>query len=239
MYEERFYRSEFSKDWFSCAIAIKETDVLIKSQEQLDAAVVGTIVGKYRKEVEEYIKNFPEFKHALSPVNLKEPCSPIIRDMIEKSALVKVGPMASVAGAIAEYVGRDLLDFTPQVLVENGGDIFIRKEGKATLGLYAGQGSFINDFTITVGGESPLGVCSSSSSLGHSASLGRADLATVISESVVFADALATKLANMVQSESDIEDALTFSKKFSLVKGLLLIKRGKLGMWGDLKLSRR
>jgi len=240
MYEERFYRKDFSKDWYSYEANVKETDILVQSKAKLNREIIYDLINKYRGQIEDYIRNFPEFKSSLSSLELKEPAPSIIKDMIDKSYIAGVGPMASVAGAIAEYIGKDLLKFTSEIIVENGGDIFIKKEGDILLGMYAGEASLINNFSLSVKNkDSYLGICSSSSFLGHSLSLGRADLAAVISGSVIFADSMATCLANMVKDEEDIEKAIEFSRKFSLIKGVVIVKREKLGIWGQVKLLKK
>ncbi|MBN2120584.1 MAG: UPF0280 family protein [Candidatus Omnitrophica bacterium] len=240
MYEKRFYRSDFSKDWFSFEASIKETEVLVKSKKKIDLRIIKDLVKKYRQVIEDYIRDFPEFKNTLSAFKQKEEAPPIISEMIEKTAILDIGPMASVAGAIAQYAGQDLLKFSPELLVENGGDVFIKKKGDLLIGIYAGKDSFINEFSLLIKNlDSSLGICSSSSFLGHSLSLGSADLTTVISSSAVFADALATKLANMINNEEDLDKALGFSKNFALTKGVLIVKADKLGLWGDIELVRK
>lgn len=237
MYEERFYRKKFARDWFLYQAEVGETDILVKSIKPLNSQVILQTVKKYRSRVEDYIEKFPEFKNTLSCFSLQEPAPQIIREMVDKTVLLDIGPMASVAGAIAEFVGKELSNFSPQFIIENGGDIFIKKENDISLGIYAGEGNFINNFSISLNKPAIyLGVCTSSSFLGHSVSLGRADLVTAVSDSVIFADALATKIANMINNEEDIEKAIDFSKKFSLTKGILIVKNQKLGLWGNLKI---
>ena len=126
---------------------------------------------------------------------------------------------------------------SPELMVENGGDIFIKKQGNINLSLYAGKGSFVNGLTLLIENkDGEIGICSSSSLLGHSLSLGNADLATVISPSAVFADSLATKLANMVHREEDVGEAVEFAKSFSLTRGVLAVKGEKIGIWGNIQL---
>lgn len=240
MYQQRFYRKEFSKGWHTYEVSIKETDIFVESIDPLDKTKIYQSVEKYRKELEDYIEVNPEFQHRLSSFSLKSPSSSMIKEMVEKTSLLDVGPMASVAGAIAEYVGKGLSYFSSQLIVENGGDIFIKKRGSVLLGMYAGENSFINDYAISLENNSSyLGVCSSSSFLGHSLSLGNLDLACVVSNSVIFADALATKLANMVNDDEDIEKALEFSKKFDYTQAVLLVRKEKVGIWGQIKLVKK
>ena len=239
MYEERFYRKEFSKDWSSCQVQIQETDILVKSKDPLDQKLVESLAKGLRKDIEDYIKDFPEFKATLSSFTPQKSPPPIVSEMIEKTCPLDVGPMASVAGAIAEYMGKSLLKSTPELIVENGGDIFIKKNGPISLGLRGPQSSIINRLLLSVEDDSSLGICSSSSVLGHSLSLGRADLAMVISRSAIFADALATRLANMVLSEDDIDKALGFAAEFPLTKAVVVAKGERLGVWGEVELVKR
>ena len=240
MYQERFYQKDFSRQWNSYEVNVKETELFVQSKGILDTSIIQSTVQALRSDVEAYIERFPVFATGLSSFSLQEPAPRIVKEMIEKTSLVDVGPMASVAGAVAEYIGKELMSYSPEVMVENGGDIFIAKRGDVVLGLYAGQESVINDFLISVHNkEAFFGVCSSSSVLGHSLSLGRADLVTVISPSVIFADALATKLANMVIEEEDIDKALEFSRTFSYTKAVVIVRKERIGLWGDIELLRK
>ena len=101
----------------------------------------------------------------------------IVKAMAVAAQKASVGPMAAVAGAIAEFVGKDLLKFSEQVIVENGGDIFIRTDRKRTLGIYAGEDSpFTGKLAIEVDPcESGMGICTSSGTVSHSLSFGNAD----------------------------------------------------------------
>ena len=240
MYEERFYRKDFSKDWFSYEVHIKETDILVKSKARLVQERIVDLTAGYRQDIEKYIEAFPEFKTTLSSFKMQgNPCA-IVKEMIEKSSALDIGPMACVAGALAEYIGKDLLGLTDGLVVENGGDVFIKKQGRILLGIYAGPSSRINEFLLSIENTGPyLGICSSSSLLGHSLSLGRADMATVVSDSSIFADGLATKLANMVHDEDDIDEALAFARRFSLTKAVSLVKGQKIGVWGGVRLVKR
>ncbi|HEC70134.1 MAG TPA: UPF0280 family protein, partial [Candidatus Omnitrophica bacterium] len=231
MYEERFYRKDFAKDWFSYELTVEETDILVRSKNPLDRRFIYNSIKRYRQDIQDYINRFPEFKSSLSAFSLREPAPLIVKDMIEKTSFLDIGPMSAVAGAIAEYLGKALLKFSDELIVENGGDVFIKKKGEINLGLYAGEGNFINDLVLGLKNTSLyLGICSSSSFLGHSLSLGSADLVTVVSDSVVFSDALATKLANMVCKEDDVNSVIDYA--LTLVykpQGILIVKREKIG----------
>jgi hypothetical protein len=87
--------------------------------------------------------------------------------------------------------------------------------------------------------ESPnasTAVCTSSGTVGHSISFGKADAVCVLSPSCSLADAAATAVGNRVHQKSDIAPALELGKKIRRVNGIVIIKDDKIGMWGDLNI---
>ncbi|MCD4669944.1 MAG: UPF0280 family protein, partial [Actinomycetia bacterium] len=85
--------------------------------------------------------------------------------------------------------------------------------------------------------RTPCGICSSSGSMGHSLSLGSSDLVTVMSDSTILADAAATAVANSIKEQADIEKAMSRYKKNKEIKGLIIIKGDRIGIWGEMQLS--
>lgn len=233
MYEYRSYRQNLSHEWFSYEITVEETDLRIISESRLEEEFLYSKIRKYRKEIEGYIAANSDFKTTLSSFILKKPAPVIVEEMVYKTRLLNVGPMASVAGAIAEFLGKEIKDYSSQFVIENGGDICINKRGPINIGLYGGKDSVLNDFMLGIQGSDDLtGVCTSSGSLGHSLSLGASDLVTVISDSVIFADALATSVANKIYEESDVDKQIKTFKEHPSVKGGLIVKGEKIGFWG-------
>ncbi len=146
--------------------------------------------------------------------------------------------MAAVAGALAEAAGLFLLNHSPEVIVENGGDIFISVIEPVSVGIYAGNSPFAGKLALRVNpARGPLGICTSSGNVGPSLSFGKADAAVAVSPSTPLADAAATALGNMVKSPDDLEATLEFAKKIEGVTGALLIYRDKIAAWGDLELQ--
>jgi hypothetical protein len=208
----------------------------IQAQTDLTDKAIQSVL-TCRNSIETYINFNPEFATSFTPVNDAGFAPKIIRDMMEAAKLAGVGPMAAVAGAVAEYAGTSLLEFTPQILVENGGDLFIKSDSDTIFSIYAKN----TPFSMTTGiqvkkRDKPYGICTSSGTLGHSKSFGKADAATVLSESCPLADAVATALGNMVQTASDIRTAIDVGKAIPGIQGIVIIKGDKIGLWGDLKL---
>ncbi len=126
----------------------------------------------------------------------------IVKTMAEAAEKAGVGPMAAVAGAIAEYVGRELLPFSREVIVENGGDIFLKTQKTRSIGIYAGESSpFTGKLALRIEPkDTPLGICTSAGTVGHSLSFGKCDAAILVSPSASLADAAATAVGNLIQS---------------------------------------
>jgi len=82
----------------------------------------------------------------------------------------------------------------------------------------------------------PIGICTSSATVGHSVSLGRADAVCVLSDSAILADAAATAVGNRVQKDSDIKKALEFGLGIEGVLGVLIIMGDKLGVQGSIEI---
>jgi ApbE superfamily uncharacterized protein (UPF0280 family) len=145
--------------------------------------------------------------------------------------------MAAVAGAIAEAVGTDLLAYTPEVIVENGGDIFMKISRTRLIGVYAGEAPFTGKIALDISPEEmPLGVCTSSGTVGPSLSFGVADAVIVLSHSAALADAAATAIGNKVKTIDDIDVAIGQAQAIDGLDGVVIIKGDRMGMWGKVKL---
>ena len=236
MYQPRFYRS-WTKDkgLVSFNVIVKETDLYVRARRNLRGKTLKAI-SKYRAMLERYIERHPEFLAALEPVEVEEDAPQIVKAMATAAAGVGVGPMASVAGAIAESVGRDLLPFSPEVIVENGGDIFLKTRERRLIGIYAGDSPFTGKMALEIQPEeTPLGVCTSSGTVGHSLSFGKADACIVLSPSTLLADAAATAIGNLTVEANDITRGIDFAKGIEGIKGLVIIKGDRMGVWGEVK----
>jgi ApbE superfamily uncharacterized protein (UPF0280 family) len=144
--------------------------------------------------------------------------------------------MASVAGAVSEFVGSDLLDQTENLIIENGGDIFIRAKNKLTVAIYAGESTLSYKVNIIVKPEeTPLGICTSSATVGPSLSFGIADAVCVISRSATLADAAASAIGNRIKTKKDIKPALDYGMKIPGVKGIVIISGNDMGAIGEVE----
>ncbi len=237
VYDDRFYRSwSKSKDLVSFEITVKETDLFISADKDLSAQAESA-VKEIREDIERYIKLYPRFKTSLTPLPDDKKAPLVIRRMLKASSKAAVGPMAAVAGAIAEIAAKQLLDKTSQIIAENGGDIYILSKSTRTIGVFAGESPLSNKLGIEISAkDTPCGICTSSATVGPSLSFGRADAAVIYSRDCALADAAATAVGNIVKSKDDIKKGLNLAQDIKGVEGALIIIKDAFGAWGKIKI---
>ncbi|MBW2108140.1 MAG: UPF0280 family protein [Deltaproteobacteria bacterium] len=217
-------------------VAVKETDLLVSACKGL-ADETRNLILKHRMPLERYLQDHPQFLSSLMPLAIDRFAPPIVQTMIKAGRTAGVGPMASVAGALAEYVGMDLLEHSDEVIVENGGDVFIRSENVLTVAIFAGASRFSNKIGVRIhapGG--PIGVCTSSGTVGHSLSFGKADAVVVVSDSTPLADAAATAIGNLLHEREDMAGAIERAKQIAGVSGVVIVMGDELAVAGQVEL---
>ena len=235
--KERFYRSWASgRGLCGFTATVAETDLQIFA----DLAMPGeaeAAVRRVRRDIELYAVGHDGFLMSLKALEALPGAPNVVRQMCEAGSLYAVGPMAAVAGAVAEYVGRSLLERSTQVIVENGGDIFFKTDKPPVFGLYAGKrSSFTGRISFTPRGIVAGGVCTSSGTVGHSISFGRADAVAVLARTSALADAAATAIANTIRDAKDVQRAIDVEKERGIVDGGLIAIGDTLGAWGSLEI---
>jgi uncharacterized protein len=237
MYEERVYRRLSRPDDLLCyEVICRETDIFCCTSVDLRKIVQNRVLF-YRHQLESYGDGKPEFLKSLVPVATDSLAPGIVREMIAASTAVGVGPMACVAGALAEFLGRDINRLSDEYIIENGGDIYLRTRRVRRTGIYAKDSPYSQKIGIALPpNDNGYGVCTSSATVGPSLSLGKADAVCVVAQSALFADALATRLGNAVNSADDLSRALEDGQQFPDVIGILIILGKNLAVWGDIDL---
>ena len=238
-HNKRHYRSLVSKHRLETfRVVVKETDLMVRTDKPLQEETTDLVL-KHRMALERYIGDHPDFADRLTPCPLDPFAPPIVKTMMEAGQKAGVGAMGAVAGAVAEYVGGDLLAYSKEVIVENGGDIFIRTTFPLTVAVLAGRSTLSGKLGVRIDSPaSPVGVCTSSGTVGHSLSLGRADAAVVVSASAALADAAATAIGNRVSDKADIASAIHLGENIDGVLGVAVILDDKMGAWGQVELVR-
>lgn len=227
---------ETSTGLLSYRVTLKETDLWIRSQTDL-SVLAEHALRRSRAIIEQYIASHPEFQTSFEPVDAPDETPLLIRDMADAAARAGVGPFAAVAGAIAEAVGRELLPYSADLLIENGGDIFAASKTPRVFGLYAGNSRFSGKIGLKIAAEQmPCGFCTSSGTVGHSISFGKADAAAILANSAALADACATAVGNKVRQAEDIDGALQFAASIAGVQAAVIVLGDQIGAWGAIEL---
>jgi hypothetical protein len=234
---ERFYRAwATGRGLCGFEASLAETDLQVFAEREL-AVEAEAAMRRVRRDIEMYAAAHDGFLESLRPLRAAPGAPGPVRRMCEAGAAYAVGPMAAVAGVVAETVGRELLSLSGQIIVENGGDVFFRTAEPPTFGLYAGPGSrFTGQVRFVPRGVTEGGVCTSSGTVGHSRSFGRADAVVTLSEDTALADAAATAIGNTVREAGDVARAIEIEQERGVLDGLVIAIGDTLGAWGALEI---
>lgn len=243
-YKERTYRERFSSNnRRSFSVKYKETDLWIGvdndsySPFMQDEAL--SIIIKLRNLMDSYLLLDPEYKTSLVPYLPQSPAPKIFHDMSAVCKRSEIGPMSAVAGAVAKYTALELKKKFPykEIMVENGGDIYIDIKEDIDIAVFAGQSPLSNRVGLHIPASvSPVGVCTSSGTVGPSLSFGKADAVMIVCKDVLLADSYATAMANRVKSVDDIESVIDYISNRSDILGALVIKDDKMAVTGCFEL---
>lgn len=240
IYKRRFYREWVkNRDLYLTRLAIKETDIQILADRPVDRKFLKQRILIYRNQIEDYISKDRRFLTSLKPLEIELHAPPIVKEMATAAKKACVGPMASVAGAIAKFLAGDLLKRGyKEVIIENGGDIFLKTNITRTIGIYSGRIRSWRRFCLKIKPEdTPLGICTSSGTVGHSLSFGLADSVVILSKNASLADAVATATCNRVNSKQDLSTALEFAKSIRGILGIVIVLKNNLISWGRIEFA--
>jgi ApbE superfamily uncharacterized protein (UPF0280 family) len=215
----------------------KESNILFQSDkaEAIDAAIEA--VEHHRLELETYIRLRPYFSKTLQPIPVDTNAPLIIQKMAYAATKAGVGPMAAVAGALADLAVDAMVKSGPGVsIVENGGEVSAVSEEPFIVGLYAGQNALGHGLGFMIrSSDCPIGIATSSSTVSHAMSFGEADAAVIFAENATFADAAATAVCNSVVGDdvaNSIKLGLEVGKKMPVVRGTLIVRGDYVGSAG-------
>lgn len=240
MFEPRIYREHMGEQRFqSFTVEFKETDLWIGvdrnsfKHEMIDFTLAK--IKNTRKQIEEYSRRDKNFLEALSPYSFQYFTPPIVRKMFNASKKAGVGPMAAVAGAFAQQIGKSIENKfgIDEIVVENGGDLYLNVKESVIISVFAGYSPLSEKIGLIINPEySPLGICTSSGTVGHSSSFGEADAVVIICKDPVLADAYATSFCNRVRGEEDIEMVLKEIERVDEILGALIVLEERMGIRG-------
>lgn len=237
MYEERIYRALVNDNLIKSVVVEEESDLQVLASVDFKSL---DYLRSIRQTIANYIEERPAFQKSFEPIERDENADALINHMIVATEKAQVGPMASVAGAVSEYVGKAIRQYAEEVIVENGGDIYMDCKVDKEVLVFAGQSILSNRIAIEIRADQmPIGICTSSGTIGHSVSFGKADAVVVLSKDTPLADATATSVCNIIKSKDDINKGIEFAKNIDGIMGILIIVGDNLGAWGDVKLVKK
>lgn len=236
---DRFYREAVSLQdgEVSFQAAVGESDLWVTAREDLSGPIADHL-HIIRGQIQAFAVMHPEFLRSLVPLGVPGAAPEIVRAMAEAGQACGVGPMASVAGAVAQSVADAFCRQSPDVLVENGGDVYLHSTRDRTVALLAEPESGAKIGLSISADEFPVALCSSSGKVGHSLSLGKGDLVTVRSGSGPLADAAATALANIIQEDKDVGRVVELAQQWEAhgIDGVFAQCGKKIAAWGKMEL---
>jgi len=219
-------------------VVLEQTDLFITARHDLAAPMLD-YVRELRGALKTYMLLHPGFRESLAPVPAPPEDAPAIaREMARAAKLANVGPMAAVAGTFAHMVADRFARESPDLIVENGGDIYMHSTRDRVAALLGDPENGARLGVRLARRDFPLSLCASSATIGPSLSLGRGDLVVVRAKSGAFADAAATALANLIDGGDDLDLVLARAKKLAPhgLEGVFAQADGKLGVWGKMEL---
>lgn len=237
---ERAYRSALlpASGEVSFNAVVEESDLRMTARLDLAQEVTQLLTG-LRGALKTYILLHPEFATSLTPLPPDPTAPPLVQAMLQAALVCQVGPMAAVAGAVAQATADHFASLSPDFLVENGGDLYMHSTRERLVGLLAKpvQGARLA-LRLPADGF-PMALCGSSATIGHSLSFGKADLVTVKARSGALADAAATTLGNLAASAAHLPLVLERARELARVgvTGVFAQVEGKIGLWGDMELA--
>ena len=243
-YRERSYRSRFSNDerrWF--CVKFLESDLWIgvdngSYSASMEADTYAMLVD-LRRSIDAYLLMDPQYKAALTPYDAGLEAPDILKEMSKVSHKTGIGPMSAVAGAVAQHVADFLKSQfgVKEVIVENGGDIYAEAHSDLDIAVFAGQSPLSEKIGLHIPAtDFPLGICTSSGTVGPSLSLGRADAVMIVCKDVLLADSYATAMANRIQSVNDLQPVIDRIQNIPDILGAIAIKDDRLALCGHYEL---
>ncbi len=235
---KRNYRTlcQTQKGEVAFQLVLSESDlrVLTCNEEKTLPSQMLQTLGSLRADILSWSRLHPEFRTSLAPLPIPEKAPEIIIRMCQAAVKAHVGPFAAVAGSVAQMLAEK--HRSPNMIVENGGDVFMFSEKARVVALLADPQSGASMGLKFAAKAFPLALCASSATIGHSLSLGQGDLAVVRAKDAALADAVATALGNRVRSAASVQDALAFGQSIAGVQGLFVQCDAAIGVWGDMEL---
>lgn len=237
---ERCYRKQCTHRQGECAfqVVVEETDLRVTAQCNLAPEMMAHVT-HLRGEIKAWTRLHPEFRTSLTPLPMPTDAPEVVRRMLYGSRLAGVGPFAAVAGVIAQMTAEAFVSRSPDLIIENGGDIYVYSTVDRVVGMLPDPESGTLIGIKVAAADCPVSICASSAHIGHSLSFGQGDLAVVRAADASLADSAATAFCNHLRSASDVKNVLAMAEKLAPcgIEGVFVQCQGRIGIWGRMELA--
>lgn len=225
-----------TKNLFKQAFQFKETNCTIITDKESAINTAVSSIKYHRKQLERYIQAHPKFLYSLQPVPVIEGPK-IARLMSDASKKANVGPMAAVAGVLADLAVEDMVLAGSEVaVVENGGEVSAISNQPIDIVLSAGDSPLSKQIGFRLE-KFPVGVATSSGLYSHALSFGDAEAVTIFAVNAGIADAAATAVGNLIKGEDcrgAVERGIKEALQIEGVSGVFILYRGIVGKAGEI-----
>jgi ApbE superfamily uncharacterized protein (UPF0280 family) len=234
----RSYRASQQPDLVSFQVVIEETDLWVAARRDLSDPMAD-LARRLRGQIRAYAAVHPDFLTSLTPLEAADRAPEIVRRMCRAGRLTGVGPMAAVAGTVAQMIAEEFRGVSPDLLVENGGDTYLFSTRDRHIGILSVPDEDMRLCVPVRANEFPCSFCASSATIGHSLSFGKADLVVTRSRDASLADAAATALANALTGAAAMDGVLEKAEEWKAhgLDGVFTQCEGRIGVWGKMELA--
>jgi hypothetical protein len=218
---------------------VKESDCTVVTNYQQAIKIAKNQLIEDRIILEQFIAVHPEWEASFKPIRTKD-APPIIEAMEIPTEIAGVGPMAAVAGALADRMQEAMLKNRKVsiAVIEDGGEIAINSSEDILIALYVLSTALKAQLGFKFsGGDSPIGISTSSAQFSHSISLGEADTVTIFADNTAMADAAATAVCNEVKGpdyEASILKGLEICDQIEGINGAFITRDKFVGKKGKI-----
>jgi ApbE superfamily uncharacterized protein (UPF0280 family) len=224
------------KDLFKQSFSFKDSNCTIITDKQEAIQAAEDSIKQNRTLLETYISVNPKFEWTLKP--LPTPEKPLVAKLMAQAAeKAGVGPMAAVAGVLADLAVKNMLATGCGVaVVEDGGEVSAVSDVPIDIAVAAGEEPLSKRFGFRLT-EFPIGVATSSGRFSHALSFGDAEAATVFAADAGLADAAATAVCNAVKGDdwqAAVDSGINIAKSIAGVEGVFILYKGNVGTWGKI-----
>ncbi|MDD3472694.1 MAG: hypothetical protein PHS86_07925 [Syntrophaceae bacterium] len=231
IYETKNYRNKIPvSQAVTFEVGVRDTNIHVQAQSDLMPKAKESVF-RYRYQIEEYLRQHPAFRDTQSPIQIYSSAPEIVKYCDLACRNTGVAPMACMSGAMADFVGRDLMQQSPVLVVSSGGDTFVRSTIPLEVQIYA-KGSPLHE-------KLKLQLPATKNIFGISTYVpGKGIQAvTVLSRTASWASSFAKDLGVRLDSGESLKSTLNRAEAYSDVGAVIIISGSQVVFGGSLNVK--